>query len=340
MKRGDARATSRTGSTPAERRRASTSAASRASCRTRGCDSVEVVNEDGQLETRSMIYTEYFVKRHAADDRVPARTSRGRSSSDWPASSAGHDARPCRADATGLPTPPPTSTSGSTRRSRPAASRCTPRSTEPSDAEEEARLLVAGLRRRRQEADEETTKEEERKKEPRCRAEEGAMSAYGPGERYPACPFATSPAIGISWNSLLRAVERGTLPPSLIFAGPDGVGKRLARRRARAVAAIANACSATDGRRAVALDACGACASCRRIARGVHADVLSIEPGDTGAIKIDQVRDAIERTGVPAVRGAPPRRHHRRGGRGDARSAERAAEDARGAAVRRRCSCW
>ena len=40
---------------------------------------------------------------------------------------------------------------------------------------------------------------------------------------------------------------------------------------------------------------CGACASCRRIARGVHADVLLIEPGETGAIKIDQVRDAIER---------------------------------------------
>src|SRR4029450_4416788 len=43
-------------------------------------------------------------------------------------------------------------------------------------------------------------------------------------------------------------------------------------------------------------DSCGLCASCTRIARQVHADVLVIEPGDTGSIRIDQIRDAIERT--------------------------------------------
>ena len=43
-------------------------------------------------------------------------------------------------------------------------------------------------------------------------------------------------------------------------------------------------------------DACGVCASCARIGRGVHADVLLIEPGETGAIKVDQIRDAIERS--------------------------------------------
>ena len=47
-----------------------------------------------------------------------------------------------------------------------------------------------------------------------------------------------------------------------------------------------------------ALDACGDCAACTRIARGVHPDVLLVEPGDTGAIKIDQVRDVIERAGT------------------------------------------
>lgn len=82
------------------------------------------------------------------------------------------------------------------------------------------------------------------------------------------------------------AALRGTLPPSLIFAGPAGVGKRMA---AIALAQLVN-CLSPEGD-----DACGACASCRRIARGVHADVLMIEPGETGAIKIEQIRDAVER---------------------------------------------
>ena len=35
----------------------------------------------------------------------------------------------------------------------------------------------------------------------------------------------------------------------------------------------------------------------------MHADVLLIEPGDTGSIKVDQVRDAIERTGYRPFEG-------------------------------------
>ena len=89
------------------------------------------------------------------------------------------------------------------------------------------------------------------------------------------------------------AVERESLPPSLIFAGPGGIGKR---RAAVALAQLLNCHTpaTTDALDAVRRDACGECASCRRIARGVHGDVLTIEPGDTGAIKVDQVRDAIE----------------------------------------------
>jgi len=87
-----------------------------------------------------------------------------------------------------------------------------------------------------------------------------------------------------------RATSRGTLPPSLIFAGPAGVGKRMA---AVALAQLMN-CLALD--KTGGADACGACSSCKRIARGVHADVLMVEPGETGSIRIDQVRDAIERS--------------------------------------------
>jgi DNA polymerase-3 subunit delta' len=84
-----------------------------------------------------------------------------------------------------------------------------------------------------------------------------------------------------------RAAVRGSLPPSLIFSGPEGVGKR---RAAVALAQLLNCLTPASN------DACGACRACTRIARGVHPDVLIVQPGDTGAIKIEQVRDAIERS--------------------------------------------
>jgi DNA polymerase-3 subunit delta' len=99
------------------------------------------------------------------------------------------------------------------------------------------------------------------------------------------------------------AATRGTLPPSLIFAGPDGVGKRLA---AVALAQVLNCPSPVafsdpggahrEASSEAVWDACGKCPSCLRIARGVHADVMVIEPGETGAIKVDQIREAIDRS--------------------------------------------
>lgn len=97
-----------------------------------------------------------------------------------------------------------------------------------------------------------------------------------------------------------RAASRGTLPPSLIFAGPEGVGKRMA---AVALAQLLNCLSpqesqsiASRAERDSREDACGECAACRRIARGIHADVFIVEPGETGSIKVDQVREAVERS--------------------------------------------
>jgi len=102
---------------------------------------------------------------------------------------------------------------------------------------------------------------------------------------------------------LARAVGRGTLPPSLLFSGPDGVGKRLT---AVALAQALNCdrpiiTTTTQG--FTEQDACGECAACSRIARGVHADVFTITPGDSGTIKLDQVRDAIDRTGYRPFEG-------------------------------------
>jgi len=112
---------------------------------------------------------------------------------------------------------------------------------------------------------------------------------------------------------LARAVSRGSVPPTLIFAGPDGVGKRLtAIALAQALNCenpqpygihdseiggqpISVGKDVGDQPTSLGKDACGTCGPCTRIARGVHADVLVVEPGDSGSIKIDQVRDAIDR---------------------------------------------
>lgn len=99
---------------------------------------------------------------------------------------------------------------------------------------------------------------------------------------------------------LARAISLDTLPPSLLFAGPAGVGKK---RTAVAVAAALNcltpALDVTAGENGpvLARDACGTCTSCRRIERGVHPDVLIVQPGDTGNIKIEQIREVIDRAG-------------------------------------------
>jgi len=82
---------------------------------------------------------------------------------------------------------------------------------------------------------------------------------------------------------LARAIARDTLPPSLVFAGPSGVGKR---RSATAVAQALNCLHPTRSDDCE-LDACGACPSCQRIARHVHADVMMVEPGESGTIKED-----------------------------------------------------
>jgi len=101
---------------------------------------------------------------------------------------------------------------------------------------------------------------------------------------------------------LSRAVGRDTLPPALLMEGPAGVGKR---RAAVAIAETVNCLKPQDGVSGsgrtesgtdFARDACGECPACRRIQRGVHPDVIVVEPGDMGSIKIEQVRDVIDRS--------------------------------------------
>lgn len=86
---------------------------------------------------------------------------------------------------------------------------------------------------------------------------------------------------------LARAIANDTLTPSLILSGTEGVGKRLT------AVSIAQALNCTG--RSTMAGGCGACPACRRIVRGTHPDVHVIEPGESGSIKVEQVRAAIDR---------------------------------------------
>ena len=98
---------------------------------------------------------------------------------------------------------------------------------------------------------------------------------------------------------LSRSVAQETLPPSLLFAGPRGVGKR---RTAIALAQAIN-CLQPASSPSFPRDACGTCPACRRIARGVHPDVPVVESGELGSIKVEQIRDVIDRAGYRPFEG-------------------------------------
>jgi len=105
-------------------------------------------------------------------------------------------------------------------------------------------------------------------------------------------PFRTIAGHSRLLSLLARVIARDSMPPAVLMAGPAGVGKRLT---AIAIAQAVN-CLQPQSSSEFERDACGECASCRRIARGVHPDVIVVEPGETGAIKIEQLRDVIDRS--------------------------------------------
>jgi DNA polymerase-3 subunit delta' len=93
---------------------------------------------------------------------------------------------------------------------------------------------------------------------------------------------------------LARAVHSGTLPPSLVFAGPEGIGKK---QMASALAQALN-CPTPVESAAGERDACGTCPSCSRIARGLHPDVLLVRrPEDKSEIVIAQARELVRQVG-------------------------------------------
>ncbi len=116
-------------------------------------------------------------------------------------------------------------------------------------------------------------------------------------------------------DPLRAALGRGALHHAYLFAGPEGVGKGTA---ARLLAQAAN-CEPAQGqpeeagrqRPPMSVDACGECLSCRKIARGVHPDVVVLAEERTMAragtwepkggrapsrdIVVDQIREVVDR---------------------------------------------
>ena len=132
-----------------------------------GCDNVQVVNRDGQMETRSMIYTEYFVRGTEPKDECPLH--RGLSFGERLAGIFGKDVgTPVSVDDVGLP--PTASTSGA----QPAPAVAPSESTVTAEKAEEpkkkrgfwSRVFGGGDDKRDdKKKDEEKKKEEERKRE-------------------------------------------------------------------------------------------------------------------------------------------------------------------------------
>jgi len=100
---------------------------------------------------------------------------------------------------------------------------------------------------------------------------------------------------------LARAVRSGTLPPSLVFAGPEGVGKK---RTALALAQALNCLGPVGDGATGEQDGCGTCAACSRIARGLHPDVIVVKrPDDKSEIVVAQARELIRQVGYRPFEG-------------------------------------
>jgi len=83
---------------------------------------------------------------------------------------------------------------------------------------------------------------------------------------------------------LRRAVSRASVPQSLLFAGPEGVGKHTV---AIALAQAVNCPTPVED------DACGTCRTCRRIAAGTFSDVVILDKNGEASIKIDALRQKV-----------------------------------------------
>ena len=102
----------------------------------------------------------------------------------------------------------------------------------------------------------------------------------------PATPIVLPRLVGHreSLEPLIEAHVKGRLASTLLFAGPTGIGKKLA---ARTLAQALVCDQPVNGH------GCGHCGPCKRVATGQSESVRIIEP-DGASIKIEQARDVMQ----------------------------------------------
>lgn len=91
---------------------------------------------------------------------------------------------------------------------------------------------------------------------------------------------------------LQRLLSGGRISATMIFAGPDGVGKRQFALTLAKAANCQKALTDSSGN-FYPTDSCDECAVCRRIDEGAYGDVTTIQP-DGQFIKIAQTRALAE----------------------------------------------
>ncbi|MGC3998749.1 MAG: DNA polymerase III subunit delta' [Anaeromyxobacter sp.] len=121
-------------------------------------------------------------------------------------------------------------------------------------------------------------------------------------------PFSEVTAQDRALGALRAALRRGALHHAYLFGGPEGTGKgRAAQLLAQAANCEGGEATSAPGYRD---DPCGACGPCRKIARGVHPDVMVLheervmakagtwEPkggrSPSKDVVVDQVRDLVD----------------------------------------------
>jgi len=113
-------------------------------------------------------------------------------------------------------------------------------------------------------------------------------------------PFADILGQERALSHLRLALADGRLCQAYCFFGPSGVGKRTT---ARVLAQAVNCLGESAQGAGAAADACGACAACRKIAAGLHPDVIEVRPEGKTVISIDQIREVTARAALRAYEG-------------------------------------